>query len=267
MKNLLLFLLLPVSIGCHAQEMDSDLFATLKSSALHIFHNSDKTKMEIVTYRNSDKNELLEETSTIYRKGKINANRISFNIKYSEHYVLADRKKSMGKYEFNEKGQIMRYERTDFNEKNMRTYSFHHFYHYEQDVVRRENIRIKEYGYGSVEVDTTVYLDSMVYVIEKNNNQYIQKDQAAGGATMKYTVENDRLVQRSNFLEGFEERVVYIYDQKNHLVKIEKSIIGEDNKSLTNHTIIHYDISGLIDKVEFFDDQQVLLEQKLFTYK
>ena len=108
-----------------SQEFESDLFPSIKSSTLHIFMDSDMSKMTISTLRNSKKHGVVEETKSTYRKGKINPLKVNFNIHYSEFYVVENRKKSLGKYEFSAGKEIIKYERTDFDNRNQRLYTFH----------------------------------------------------------------------------------------------------------------------------------------------
>ena len=129
-KNKLFYLFLLQGIFSFSQEMESDLYPSLHSSSLHIFMDSDKSKMTITTLRNSKENGTVQEIKSNYRKGKINPNKINFNSHYSEFYVLENRKKSLGKYEFNDSKEIIRYERSDFDNRNQRTYTFYHYYIY-----------------------------------------------------------------------------------------------------------------------------------------
>ena len=107
--------------------------------------------MTVSTQRNSKKNGVVEETVSTYRKGKINPNRINFNIKYSEFFVVEDRKKSLGKYEFDETERISRYERTDFDNRNQRMFTFYHYFIYDNNdnyLLNRENQRIYWSGFS-----------------------------------------------------------------------------------------------------------------------
>lgn len=265
--TLLLIPLLWLNIAL-SQEMESDLYATLNNNSLAIFMKSIYTTMEVSTYRASKEFGLVEEYSTTYKKGKINPERINFTIAYTEFFILEDRKKSLGKFEINSDNQIYRYERSDFNAKNIRTYTYYHYYVYVNQVVQREQIRTKEYvGMGSVEVDTIVTKDSILYDINATSNTISQTDLSAGGSTTVYTLDGTNLVKKSNALTGFSKEEVYSYDAKGQLASIEVSLIGSDGQRITNLTKIHYSIDGLITEVLFQDQNGDLLEKKVFTYK
>jgi hypothetical protein len=254
LKKVLLALLSIFGLFSFSQEMEDDLFATLSSSSLHIFKNSEKTKMTIRTYRNSPKNGIVEETTSNYRKGKINPLRINFNIHYTEYYILEDRKKSLGKFEFNENNEIYRYERTDFDNRNQRSVTFYHFYYYTDAIVSREDIRTKEYvGQGSAELDTIVYKDSVLYKITGENNDYNQENLTDPGVNISYSLEDGKLKNKT--------------DSKGHLVKIGNTLTTDEGKEVTTRTEIHYSIDGLITESIFYNENNELLERKVFTYK
>ncbi|MEX1000597.1 MAG: hypothetical protein WDZ35_00630 [Crocinitomicaceae bacterium] len=267
MKKHLFLLLLTPFFGCYCQEMDAELYLTLNSSTLHQFKNSDKSKMTVITYRHSEKHGLVEEIKTNYRKGRINTERINFNSRYTEFFVLEDRKKSLGKYDF-EDGKIIRYERTDFDNKNLRKYTFYHTFIYEGDLIKRENIRTKEYiDQGSIELDTVVYRDSVIYNIAKTDSGYRQVDVQETNNYSSYEIKDDRLVSKTNHISGFSEKTTFIYDSKGHLIRIETVLSGEDNKTLSNRTELEYNFDGLVSEVRFYDEQEQLLEKKIFSYK
>jgi len=251
-----------------SQEMESDLYASLNKSSLSIFMKTEFTSMSVVTYRKSSKLGLVEEHTTSYRKGKINPERVNFTISYTEFFVLEDRKKSLGKYELNSNSEIFRYERSDFNQRNIRTYTFYHYYIYVNFIVQREQIRIKEYlGTGSVEVDTLVTKDSVIYNVTAADKGFQQKNIGEGGATSVYELDGTTLVKETCLLTGFSEETIFIYDANNQLVLIESSLIGEEGQRITNYTKIQYSITGLITEVNFYDQKNELLEKKVFTYK
>lgn len=252
----------------YSQEMESDLYATLNNNSLAIFMKSIYTTMEVATFRASHEFGLVEEHTTTYKKGKINPERINFTIAYTEFFILEDRKKSLGKFEINADNQIYRYERSDFNAKNIRIYTYYHYYVYENQVVQREQIRTKEYvGAGSVEVDTVVTKDSILYAINATSNSISQTDLSEGGSTTVYTLDGSKLIKKSNALTGFSKEEVYSYDAKGQLASIEVSLIGGDGQRITNLTKIHYSMDGLITEVLFQDQNGELLEKKVFTYK
>ena len=248
--------------------MEDDLFATLNSSSLHIFTSSEKNKMTIRTYRNSPKNGIVEETTSNYRKGKINPLKINFNIHYTEFYLLEDRKKSLGKYEFNENNEFFRYTRTDFDNRNQRSVTFYHHYYYTNSIVKREDIRIKEYvGQGSAELDTIVYKDSVIYKVTGENNDYNQENLTDLGVNITYALDNGKLNSKTIKFDGYDETESYTYDSKGHLVKIENVLTTDEGNAVKTRTEIHYSIDGLITESIFYDEKDEMLERKVFTYK
>lgn len=263
--SLLLFTI--TGLATFSQEFDSDLFQTLKSSSLHIFMASEKSKMEIATFRVSDENGNLEESTATYRKGAINADKINFNVRYTEHYVLEDRKRSLGNYQFSD-SQILRYERTDFDNRNVRLVTYYSYFMYANSIVLRENMRTKEYSMsGSVDMDTTVYIDSVIYNVTAAEGGFKQDNLSDPGVYTHYQVANGQLISRTTYFEGFNESVQYTYDTKGHLVKIENKLTGEEGKHIDTRTEIHYDIDGLITETIFYDQDNKVLERKEFSYK
>jgi hypothetical protein len=268
MKLKLLTALIVQTFVAYSQEMESDLYATLSNNTLAIFMKSVYSSMDVSTYRASNEFGLVEEHTTTYRKGKINPERINFTTAYTEFFVLEDRKKSLGKFEINADNQIFRYERTDFNRRNIRTYTYYHYYVYENWVVQREQIRTKEYlGTGSVEVDTVVTKDSILYTINKSENTISQKDLSEGGSITVYTFEGNKLIKKSNALTGFSKDEIYSYDAKGQLASIEVILTGGEGQKISNLTKIHYSIEGLVTEVLFQDQSGEILEKKVFTYK
>jgi hypothetical protein len=267
-KKILLYFVLSFSFLSKAQEMDSDLFAVLNNSSLSVFMKSLYSTMEVKTYRASKQHGLVEEYTTTYKKGKINPERINFTIVYTEFYLLEDRKKSLGKYELNGNYDITKYERSDFDSRNLRTYTFYHSYYYKNSVVNTERIRNKEYvGTGSVEVDTVVTLDSVIYKLDIQEKQIIQTDLAPGGAVTTYLIEGGKLTSKVSALTGFSEEDKYSYDAKGQLASIETALVGEEGQRITNLTKIHYSIDGLFSEVIFQDQNGEVLEKKTFSYK
>lgn len=265
----LLSVLICLSLVARAQEMDSDLYAALNSSTLSGFMKTAYTTMTVVTYRASKQQGLVEEHTATYRKGKINTDRINFTINYTEYFLLEDRKKSIGRYDFNAYFDVIRYERTDFNTRNIRTFTFYHYYTYEQHILKREFIRLKEYiGTGSVEMDTVVTTDSVVYKLDvQSENLISQQDLSEGGATIIHTLEAGKLISKKVQLTGFAEEDVYGYDARGQLVSIETSLVGEDGQRISNLTKIHYSTEGLPVEIIFQDQQGIVLEKKVITYK
>ena len=268
MKQLLLIPLLGLFNHLQAQEMESDLFATLNSNTLAIFMKTEFATMTVVTYRSSTQLGLVEENTTRYRKGKINPDRINFNIDYTEYFMLDDRKKSIGRYDLGLANEVIRYERTDFNQRNIRTYTYYHFYTYNSQILEREFIRNKEYiGTGSAELDTVVTLDSVNYKITAIQDGFQQQDLAEGGAATVYHIENSILAKKARELTGFREENIFVYDAKGQLVSIQNILIGEDGQRISNFTKIRYTIDGLITEVIFLDQNNEVLEKKVFSYK
>lgn len=247
--------------------MESDLFAALNQSSLNDFMQSEKSRMTVTTYRHSKKHGTVEETTSNYRKGKINPLKVNFNIKYTEFYVLEDRKKSLGKYEFKD-GAIFKYERTDFDNRNARMYTMYYNYIYKNDIVERENIRTKEYvASGSVDMDTVVYRDTVLYKIAEAEQGFRQDNLSDPGVYAIYEIVDGQLLSKTNYFEGFNEKLTYQYDSKGHLVKITTKLTGEDGNSITNRTELHYSMDGLLTESKFYDQNNAVLERKVYEYK
>ncbi|MEO9534316.1 MAG: hypothetical protein ABJF27_13570 [Crocinitomicaceae bacterium] len=254
--------------------MESDLYLALNTSALHKFRASDKSKMKVETFRNSKKNGIVKETTATYRKGRINLLRINFNIIYTEFFVLEDRKKSLGKYEFNNANEIRKYERTDFDTKNRRAYTLFYNYKYTNSIVNREFIRTREYiGNGTVEQDSVVYLDSVLYEVKPISNGQDQHNLSDPGVYTSYEIKEGKLLSKTNNFPGYTEKITYTYDSKNQLVKIENVLTntstegGSEQSTITTHTDLHYTMDGLISEAVFYDQSNEVLERKVYTYK
>ena len=268
MKLLLSIFIVAIACFSSAQEFGDNLYATLKSSSLHKFHQSIYSKMTVSSTRKSPEFGFVEETSTTFRKGKINTHRINFSIKYSEFYVLEDRKKSLGKYEFNDAGQIVYYERTDFNNRNARTVTMKHNFDLVHDVVGKEKITIVEYlGEGSAEVDTAMYVEYVKYIVEEKEGVISQKNEELSDSYVEYMVNETILTESSNHVERMIDITSYSYDGKNHCIKMHHKLTNEKGNSLESETRIFYNAEGLVTEVQFYDEQNDLLEKDLFTYK
>lgn len=266
-KTLTLFFVSFIYTVC-GQEFNSDLYWTISDNSLSMFQQSAYTSMSVKTLRMSNQLGLVEEHTTTYKKGKINPERINFTINYTEFYLLEDRKKSIGKYEINANNEIIRYERTDYDNRNLRFATFYHYYQYQNSIIIRENSRIKEYiGNGAVEADSVVTKDSILYQITIQENVFAQKDLSEGGSTTYFFIENDKLIKTKNELTGFTKEELYNYDAKNRLSSIVVRLIGEDGKTISNITKIYYNGDNLISEITFEDDKAVILEKKVFTYK
>jgi hypothetical protein len=267
MRLILLPLLLSVQLVI-AQEMESDLYSALNTSSLSLFMKTEFSTMNVVTYRASKNLGLVIENESTYRKGKINPERINFTTTYTEYFMLDDRKKSVGRYELFPNSDIYKYERTDFNQRNIRTYTFYHSYTYDNSIQVRELIRTKEYiGTGSVEMDTVVTVDSVNYNVTAMTGGFQQQNLSEGGVITQFFIEGGRLVKEVSKLTGFSEENVFTYDANGQLVKIENTLIGEDGQRITTYTQIRYTIDGLITEAIFYDQNNEILEKKVFTYK
>jgi len=269
-KLLFLFIFAPLSTFC--QEMESDLFLHLNNSTLHLFKSSEKSKMVVLTFRNSKEHGTVQETKTTYRKGKISPEKINFTTAYSEYYLLENRKKSLGRYIFNEKNQIRRYERTDFDNRNQRTYGYYHNYRYIDNVLQWEFIRTREYvSQGSVEQDSIIYLDSVVYNLKKLDDGIKQINLTDEGAYSKYVIKDKRLASKSNFFPGFNENVSFSYNSKGQLVGLTNELTNDEakkeGKSIITSTEITYNMEGLVTEVYFYDSKGEILERKVYSYK
>jgi hypothetical protein len=265
-SNLLLLFTLFIFSG-YSQEYESDLFATLHNSSLHLFMGSEMSKMTVVTYRNSKKNGNVIETTSTYRKGKINQNRINFNIKYTEHYAIEDRKKSLGKYEFRN-GVLFKYERTDFNHLNARMYTLYFNYLYLNEIILQENSRVKEYvASGSVDFDTIVYKDTVVYEVLDTEGGFRQNNLSDPGVYAIFLITDGKLLSKTIHFDGFFEKETYTYDSKGHLVRIVNVLAGEETGSIITSTELHYSMEGLLHETKFYDGNSELLERKVYSYK
>lgn len=256
-------------LGFHSlgQEMGDNLFATLHTSSLHLFRDSEMQRMTVTTYRSSEKNGTVVETETTYRKGKISPEKIRYSIQYSEYYILEDRKRSLGIYHISGDQLFDRYERTDFNRRNVRTWTYQHDYYYQNEVLSKEAIRTIEYmGEGSVEVDTTHYLDSTLYTVAVEGGTIKQQPDNDPTAYSSFIIENNRLIKRINHFEGFDETFSYQYDDNGFLVKIENILKDEEGRNIATRTELSY-ADGLLKESKFFDQNNNLLERKEFDYK
>ena len=208
------------------------------------------------------------ETIATYRKGKINPERLNYNIKYTEHYAVEDRKKSLGKFEFRD-GRISKYERTDFDSRNARMYTLYfNFIYANDDVVEREDNRTKEYvASGSVDFDTVVVHDTVRYKVTDAPGGFRQDNLSDPGTYIIYEVSNGQVLSKTSYIEGFIEKISYTYDSKGHLVKIVSVLSNDEGGSSTTKTELHYSIDGLLDETKFYDDSGDLLERKTFVYK
>lgn len=262
----ILFLLLPL-LGT-SQEFDSDLFTALNYSSLKLFKNSEMNKLKVTTYRKSnDAGSNVVETVSTYRKGRINPERINFNVKYTEHYAVEDRKKSLGKYEFKD-GKLFKYERTDFNSRNARMYTLYSNFNYENDIVLKENMRTKEYvASGSVDFDTVVVKDTIIYEVSESTGGFRQDNLSDPGSYTVYQIADGQLMSKTSYFEVFSEKTTYTYDSKGHLVKIMTVLSNDEGGSSTTRTELHYSMDGLLDETKFYDDTGDLLERKIFEYK
>ncbi|MCH2236238.1 MAG: hypothetical protein MK078_18545 [Crocinitomicaceae bacterium] len=218
--------------------------------------------------RKSPEYGFVEETSTTFRKGKINPSRVNFSIKYSEFYILEDRKKSLGKYEFNDQNQIVYYERTDFNQRNARTVTMKHNYDLVHDVIAKETITTVEYlGEGSAQVDTAMYVDYVNYLVEENAGTVKQQNKELEGSYTEYVVQDELLTEARNHIDQVTDITTFTYDAENRCIKMENTLTNEKGKTLSTETKIYYNAEGLVTEVQFYDETGTMLEKDLFTYK
>ena len=250
------------------QEMKDNLFATLNSSSLHLFQKSEMQKMEVTSYRSSKKLGMVIETEATYRKGNVNPNKIRYSVKYTEYYILDDRRKSIGIYEIGEDNLFKHYERTDFNSRNMRSWAYEYDYRYQDQILSAETVTSIEYlTEGSAEVDTAHYIDSTLFTIKNNAESIDQYPQEDESLYTSYIVQDNRLIRTINHFSGFDETHEYTYDDQNRLIKIENSLRDEEGRSIYTYTVLKYNNSGLISEALFYDESDSMLERKEFTYK
>ena len=268
MRQILTLTLLLGFSQLFAQEMQDNLNPTLNSSSLHLFHQSAKKTMIVESHRNSQDHGMVIETTSTYRKGKINPLRINFSVKYTEYYVLSDNKRSLGRYEFSEEKQLIHYERSDFNNRNIRKWAYRHDYEYSHDILSKEKVITVEYlNEASVEADTAEYWETFNFDVEEEGDKYNQHPHEDKSVYTKYEIDNNRLLAKTNHFEGFDERDEYTYDSDGRLVKITNTLNGQDGNSIMTKTEIGYTSDGLMSEARFYNDKGNLLEKKVFKYK
>jgi hypothetical protein len=268
MKKIYLLPALLFSFSVSAQEFEDNLFMTSHNSSLHLFNASTFTTMTAVAYRNSDKDGLVVETETEFKKGSIGEGKIRFTIKYTEHYILEDRKKSMGMYHISSGQLFDKYERTDYNLRNYRTYTFEHKFQYDQEVLLKEHLRTTEFlNEGAAEVDTNCTLDSTIFRVAKEGDLLKQYPLDDATVYTSYLIQDGKLMKKTNHFEGFDEVYTYTYDDKSRLTKLENNLKDEEGRSIYTYTEIKYDANGLMSEALFYDEKNALLEKTLFTYK
>lgn len=268
MRRILSLLLLTATTLTTAQEMKDNLFPTLNSSSLHLFYQSGKKTMIVASHRHSQKHGMVLETTSTYRKGKINPQRINFSVKYTEYHILSDNKRSLGKYEFGEDNKIIHYERSDFNNRNIRKWAYRHDYEYKHDILSKEKMITVEYlNEASVEADTAEYWETFNFDVEEQDGLYNQHPHEDQSVYTKFEMKSDRLHAKTNHFEGFDERDEFFYDDEGRLVKITNTLNGQDGNSIQTTTEISYNGDGLMAEVRFYDEAGTLLEKKVFSYK
>ena len=268
MKKIYFLPALFVAVSVSAQEFEDNLFMTNHSSSLHLFNASAFTTLTTVASRNSEKDGMVIETESEFKKGSIGEGKIRFTIKYTEHYILEDRKKSTGIYHISTGQLFDKYERTDFNLRNYRTYTFEHKFQYDQEVLLKEHLRTTEFlTEGAAEVDTNCTLDSTIFRVTKDGD--LLKQYPLGDATVytSYLIQDGKLMKKTNHFEGFEEIYTYTYDGEGRLIKLENNLKDMEGKSIYNYTDIKYDGNGLVSEALFYDENKALLEKTVFTYK
>ena len=224
--------------------------------------------MKVESHRHSQNHGMVIETTSIYRKGKINPQRINFSVKYTEYYVLSDNKRSLGKYELDENDKVVYYERSDFNNRNIRKWAYRHRYEYTHNILSKEHVVTVEYlNEASVEADTAEYQEVFNFDVENQDGVYNQHPHEDQSVYTKFEIKDDRLLAKTNHFEGFDERDEYKYDSNGRLVKITNTLNGQDGNSIRTTTEISYNAEGLMSEARFYDEGGTLLEKKIFTYK
>lgn len=267
MRKIITLLSIFCTLISFSQEMEDDLFQTWSSNTISDFLNSEFKKMKVTTNR-WVKGEVVPELITTYKKSKFNPNKVNFSIDYTEYYIVEERKKSNGRYLINGEGKIYKYERTDIGEKNRMLGTFYHTYIYKKGVLLYDRIRYKEYvNVGAVEMDTIVSYDSLVYKVNRVQDTIYQIDELSKNTRTYYVLNNNQLVERNNFISGYTENLSFSYNKDGKLAMIVFKLKSNDGKSIKNVLKLTYSSKGLVDKTQFFDQTNALIEEKLFSYK
>lgn len=268
MKGTLVFLILFFFLNdSSAQQFESDLFETWTSNTLNDFKKSSFKRMTVTTNRMVT-NTPLTETTTTYRKSKLNALKVSFSILYTPHYVLDARKKSKGNYIINKDSKVLNYQRTDIGEKNKMLGTIYHNLYYTSGIVTLDQNRFKEYlNVGAVDMDTVVTHDSSSYSIRISNDTTYQTDLLSKNTYTSYILKENVLLEKIYFINGYSENYRYVYNTNNKLEQLILTLKSSEGKTAKNVYKFQYNSNGLISKAEFFGQSNDLIEEKIFTYK
>jgi hypothetical protein len=266
-KYIFLFLVL-FHLTAYNQEMESDLFESWTTNSLQKFIETDYKKMTVETNR-SVKGVFYTELFTTYKKSKFNQNKINYNIQYTEHYIIEDRKKSNGKIIINDSGKVVYYERTDIGPKNKLLGSVYDYYGYRNNILIYDKMRFKEYvNVGAVEFDTIISFDSLVYKIKGDAiDTLFQVDQMSEDTYSYYVIIENRLVYKTNIIMGYSEIMRYSYDVNGNMEMIVSDLVANSGDSSRNVLKLFFSKNGLLIRTEFYDKSNALLEEKIFSYK
>jgi hypothetical protein len=267
MKILFTSTLLILIANSFAQDTDTDLFKSWKSNTLTSLMESTHKKMSVTTYR-TVKGEVKEESTSTYKKSKINPLKISFSTLYTEHYLLDNRKKSSGKYYFNNQKQITNFERTDLGQKNEVLGTFYHNYKYEHGVIKQDKNRFKKYIIiGAAEIDSLVTRDSLVYNISNKTDSIYQYDLNNPNTNIYSIVQNNQLILSHTKIGNYSENKKYHYNESGLLIMVLYILKSEAGGLSKNVLKLNYNQNQLLTSTEYYDDSNELIEKKLFTYK
>lgn len=267
MKRLFFLSFILHSIISFSQGYDSDLIQNWSDNSVSSFLKSDFKKMNVITSR-VVKGEEVVEYETQYKTSKFSENKVNFTIKYSKDYVLVDRKKSNGNYLIDPNdNKVIHYERTDFDSRNVMVETEFHDFTYQNGVVLFDKSRYKAYTIiGSVDIDSTVTHDSLSYMIKSINDTIYQYNKLEENTYSYFLVRNDVIVNSAIHVDGYKEVSEYKYNDKNQLVYVVTNLNSDSGDTTKNVLKIFYNSVGLIDKTEYYDKYNTLVEVKHFTY-
>lgn len=267
MNKLAISLLVSVfSFLCVGQEYNSDIVLMNEKNTINQFLNSSYSKMNVTTYRVVKGQNILEYESK-YKRNRFNPSKINFNTNYTKEYILEDRKKSNGYYLINQQGQIKHYERTDINSKNVMVNTNYHDFIYKNNIILTEKIRFKTYQIsGSVDIDSAVVLDSLCYKVDLKNDTLFQY-KIDEPETYSYFCFNKNNLSKSLInVSGYTEEKSYSYNESNKLIFIVNILKSETGNEVKTVLKISYGKDGLIEKTEFYDKDNNLVELKVYSY-
>jgi hypothetical protein len=267
MKRLFFLSFLLCSFFSISQEYDSDLIQDWSGNTMSAFLKSDFKKMNVVTTRVVNGTEVVEYEAQ-YKVSKFTENRVNFTIKYSQDYVLADRKKSNGNYVINSNdNKVVHYERTDYNSKSVMVGTEFHDFTYQKGLVLFDKTRYKAYTIiGSVDIDSTVTHDSLSYLIRSKNDTIYQYNNLEENTFSYFLVKDNFILNSAIHVNGYEEVSEYKYNDKNQLVYVVTNLNSDSGDTIKNVLKIYYNSKGLINKTEYYDRNNTLVEAKHFSY-